>query len=98
MTRKSILSHKIEFSFYNTKIENSYLFNNEEINELVDKIIERRTKDKLPVTRSKTSYIREIKAHNRLYFLNICRNRTKDADLEEHINSFKDIIYFILGV
>jgi len=98
MTRKSILGHKIEFSFYNTKIENSYLFNNEKINELVDKIIERRTKDKLPVTRTKKSYIREIKAHNRLYLFNIYRDRTKDTDLEEHINSFKEIIYFILGV
>ena len=98
MTRKSILGHKIEFSFYNTKIENSYLFNNEKINELVDKIIERRTKDKLPVTRSKTSYIREIKAHNRLYLLNICRDRTKDTDLEEHISWFKNIVYFMLGL
>jgi len=86
----------IIYSKYNTKIIDGYLEKN--ISKKVDEIIEYRKRMKYPVTRTKASYIAEWKAHNRLYRLGIKRSHTKDIDLEERINKYKDIIYRVIGV
>lgn len=79
----------------NSKIYFSYLIN--DIPGTVDKIIEMRKEKGLLVTRSKKSYIVEIKAHIRLYKLGLFKKHTRDTDLEEPIKKLTNIIYFIIG-
>ena len=43
------------------------------------------------------SWIKEWKAHNRLYKLGIFKENTKDCDLEENEKLYRLIIYEILG-
>ena len=86
----------IIYSKYNTKVMDGYLEKN--IERTVQEIIEVRKIKGYPVTRTKASYIAEIKAHNRLYRLGIKRSHTKDVDLEERINKFIDIIWRIIGL
>ena len=81
----------------NTKVIDSYKLNDKEIKEIVENIINERKKKGLKVTRSKESYIREIKAHNVLYKHNLFISHTKDTDLEENISKLKDIIYYIIA-
>ena len=88
---------KIEYTENNTKIVDSYKYNNKEINHGVKVIISTRRKLGLPVTRTEKSYIAEWKTHNRLYKLGIEKERTKDADLEENINPVRDFLYSIMG-
>lgn len=47
--------------------------------------------------RSIKSWVREWKAHNRLYKLGLFRSHTKDCDLEEHEAWWKLLIYNIIG-
>lgn len=88
---------KIEFSRNNTKVFDSYLLNASEIIEIVDYIIQKREEQGFILTRTKKSYIAEIKVHNILYKLGIARNKTKDVDLEDPINPILERIYYILG-
>ena len=44
------------------------------------------------------SWIREWKAHNRLYKLGLFRSHTKDCDLEEDEKLHRLLIYRILGI
>lgn len=44
------------------------------------------------------SWIREWKAHNRLYKLRLFREHTRDCDLEENEKWYRLIIYQILGI
>ena len=60
-------------------------------------IIEKRKELGLPVTRTESSYVSEWKSHNRLYKLGVQRSRTKDVDLEEDIDSTKNLLYSIIG-
>ena len=81
----------------NTKILDSYKYKNNELPGLVDRIITERKRRKYPITRSKQSYINEIKAHNRLYKLGIARSHTKDCDLDENPKKRMEILYKIFG-
>lgn len=47
--------------------------------------------------RSTRSWIREWKAHKRLYKLGIARSHTKDCDLEEEIKWWLEIVYMLVG-
>ena len=47
--------------------------------------------------RSLKSYIREWRAHNRLYTLGIFKSRTKDVDLNVHEKWYRRLGYFFLG-
>lgn len=47
--------------------------------------------------RSMESWIREWRSHNFLYRLGLYRSHTKDCDLEEDIDLWHRIIYWILG-
>ena len=91
-TKKSYLSMTENL----TIVYNSYSLDNDEIKEVVDNIIEYRSKKDLPITRSAESYEREIKAHNKLYKLGLFRKHTKDTDLEEHIEPYKEILYKVI--
>ena len=89
---------EIIYSKYNTKIVDSYKLNDLEVEIVVDDIIKDRIEKNLPVTSTRDSYIAEVKAHNRLYKLGVQRERTKDADLEENINVFRNLAYKFLGL
>ena len=80
-----------------TKVYNSYKYSNEEIEQAVEEIMQKRKELGLPVTRTKSSYISEWKSHNRLYRLGIQRSRTKDVDLEEEIDQTRNFLYSIFG-
>ncbi len=82
----------------NTKLFDSYLISDEELNKVVKEIIKARYEKGYKVTRSEKSYIREIKVHNRFYRLGILKKRTKDTDLEEPISKTKEKIYNMLGI
>lgn len=80
-----------------TTIYNCYKYTDKEIDELSTKIIRERTKRKFTLTRTAKSYACEIRAHKRLYKLHLFRLHTKDADCEDPISKFKDILFRIIG-
>ena len=80
-----------------TTIHHSYLMDDKEVDKLIDEIIKYREKKKYKVTRSKRSYVREVKAHNRLYKLGLFESHTMHSDLEENIVWWKDIFYWVIG-
>ena len=80
-----------------TKVYDSYKYSNEEIEQAVEEIMQKRKELGLPVTRTKSSYISEWKSHNRLYRLGVQRSRTKDVDLEEEIEQTRNFLYSIFG-
>lgn len=86
---------EIKYTKNCTKIYDGYKCN--DVDKLVDEIIKTRYGKKLPITRDHTSYVREIKAHNRLYKLGIARSHTKDVDLEENIAKNNELIWRIIG-
>ena len=47
--------------------------------------------------RSLKSYVREWRAHNRLYKLGLFKDRTKDVDLNVHEKWYRRLGYFLLG-
>lgn len=82
-----------------TTIIDSYTIQDEKtICLCVKAIINHRKSENLPVTRTKSSYVSEWKAHNRLYNLGIARSHTKDVDLEENLSKKNEIIWRILGI
>ena len=85
---------EIIYTKNNTKIIDSYKYDPKlAAREL---FYTRQFKD-LPTTRPLKSYIREIKAHNRLYKLGIARSHTKDTDCEENIAKWKEMLWRIIG-
>lgn len=91
------MMNRIEISNNNTKVYDVWRLNTYEIEHIADKIIEMRKKKTLSVKRSRKSYINEMKAHKHLYLNNIERDRTRDADLEENIEWWREIGYKILA-
>jgi ribosomal protein L17 len=82
----------------NTKIYDTNKIKNKDIKEMVENIIKIRKEHNFLVTRTKGSYIREIKAHKRMYFLGLFKSHTQDTDLEEPIRKIINFIYIILGL
>ena len=95
----SVCGYRCAFTENNTKIYNSYnLKSNKEIKILVENIMVKRQELKLNTSRTKNSYIREVKAHIRLYKFGLFKSHTKDTDLEEPILKRINFIYFIIGL
>ena len=99
---KQEFKDKVFIIYYedSTKITNSYLLNNQEIEEVANQIEFSRYNKfdwKCIHLRNKKSYIQEIKAHNRLYKLNYKKDHTIDTDLEEDIDIIHKFIYWLLG-
>lgn len=86
---------KVRYYKNKTKIYDSYLLTN--VPKQVESIINKRVDMGLDTTRTLKSYIRETKAHIRLYKLGLFRKHTKNCDLEEDIKWWKKIAYFIIG-
>ena len=93
MNKKDIL-----YKQKNTRLYNYHNLDRLYLEVIVRQIYWNRRKLNLPVTRTFTSYKREIVAHQRLYKLHLFRKHTIDCDLEENIKKWKDIIYYIIGV
>lgn len=87
---------KVTYKRNLTKIYDSYLMTN--ISSEIKDIIKTRQEKGLKTTRTMRSYIRETKAHNRLYKLGLFKKHTKNTDLEENIKLWKEIVYFIIGL
>jgi len=87
---------KVRYTRIKTIIYDSYLMT--DVAKQVEDIINERVDMDLKTTRTLKSYIRETKAHNRLYKLGLFRKHTRNCDLEENIKWWKEIIYFIIGV
>ena len=87
---------RIKYTKNCTTVINSYAV--KDISCAVDEIIAYRKSINYPVTRTKSSYVIEWKAHNRLYNLGIARSHTKDVDLEENLSKKNEIIWRILGI
>lgn len=84
----------------NTTITNSYLLTDEEIEEVADEIAFSRGNKfdwRCDYFRNEESYVREIKAHNKLYKLGIFKSHAIDTDLEENQNIIYKIIYWLIG-
>lgn len=86
----------VEYTKKKTTIFDSYLMKN--VSKEVKEIIEKRKEKGYKTNRTLNSYIRETKAHNRLYKLGLFRKHTKNTDLEENIKLWKEIAYFIIGI
>jgi len=86
----------IEYNKKKTTIYDSYLMKN--VSKEVKEIIKERKEKGYKTNRSLNSYIRETKAHNRLYKLGLFKKHTKNTDLEENIKLWKEIAYFIIGI
>lgn len=87
---------KVRYTRKKTIIYDSYLLTN--VKKQVEDIINKRISMGLDTTRTMKSYIRETKAHNRLYKLCLFRSHTKNTDLEEDIKLWKEVVYFIIGI
>lgn len=89
---------EVSYSIDNTHIKNSYLIKTRKIiKEETIKIMAEREAKGYNVSRTINSYVREWIGHNRLYRWGICKERTRDVDLEENTNLFKDLVWLILG-
>lgn len=86
----------VEYTKKKTTIFDSYLMKN--VSKEVKEIIKERKEKGYKTNRSLNSYIRETKAHNRLYKLGLFKKHTKNTDLEENIKLWKEIAYFIIGI
>lgn len=102
MITKQNFKKGVDIIYYedSTKVTNSYLLNDTEIEEVASQIAYSRGCKydwKCLYLRNEKSYICEIKAHNRLYNLNYKRDHTIDTDLEEDISKIKEMIWRIIG-
>lgn len=86
---------KVRYTKKLTKIYDSYLI--KDVKAEVKDIIIKRQKEGYKTNRTIGSYIRETKAHNRLYKLGLFKTHTKSTDLEEDIKLWKEIVYRIIG-
>ena len=86
----------VKYTKKKTTIYDSYLMKN--VSKEVKEIIKERKEKGYKTNRTLNSYIRETKAHNRLYKLGLFKKHTKNTDLEENIKLWKEVVYFIIGI
>lgn len=87
---------KIQYDSKNIHIVNSYLVNNK--SKMFTILILFKEVTKYKSKRTLKSWIREWKAHNRLYRVGLFRSHTRDCDLEENEKLHRLIVYQILGI
>lgn len=96
MRKVKIAGVEIQYNSQNVRIVNSY-----EVRNVKDMIIILRLfkiKTDYCSKRNLKSWIKEWKAHNRLYRLGLFRSHTKDCDLEENEKLHRLMAYQILGI
>lgn len=85
------------FKHFSTTIYNCYELKRKDIKALINQMVIERRKLNYPITRTNTSYEKELKAHILMYKLHLFRKHTQDCDLEEHIKKWKQIFYYMIG-
>ena len=86
----------IQYDNEDVRIVNSYKVENSKDMIRILKLFKLRTG--YQSKRSLKSWIKEWKAHNRLYKLGLFKSHTKDCDLEENEKIHRLIAYQILGI
>ena len=96
--KKTITIHGVNIKYDNKNITiyDSYKIQNTEYMEVILSLFKLKTGYK--TERSMKSWIKEWKAHNRLYKLGLFKKHTVDCDLEENEKLHRLIIYQILGI
>ena len=79
------------------QIVDSYKLSKKDIKVIVDALIRDYQDNNVIKNRSRYSILSEIYVHNFCYNLNICRERTRSADVNYPINRFIETIYKIIG-
>ena len=75
----------------------SYKLSKTDIKLIVDRLMQDYAENTVIKNRSRYSILSEIYVHNFCYNLNICRERTRSADVNYPINRFVETIYKIIG-
>ena len=91
-----ILGNRIQYNSENIRIIDSYEITNPKDMIVILKLFKLKTGYR--TKRSLKSWIKEWKAHNRLYKLGLFKSHTKDCDLEENEKIHRLIAYQILGI
>lgn len=91
-----ILGVKIRYDKDCVSIIDSYKVKDEYDMKLILKVFKMRTG--YGSRRSLKSWLKEWKAHNRLYRLGLFRSHTKDCDLEQNEKWYRLLAYQILGI
>ena len=87
---------KIEYDAGNVRIVNSYRVNDVQKMRFVLRVF--RTITEYKSKRTLKSWIKEWKAHNRLYRLGLFKTHMIDCDLEENEKKWRLLAYEILGI
>lgn len=95
MKEVKVLGVKIQYNNSNVRIINSYKVKSRVYMKMVLQEFLKRTGYKSK--RSIKSWLKEWKAHNRLYKLGLYKTHTVDCDLEENEKLHRLIIYEFLG-
>lgn len=102
MITKKNFKKGVDIIYYedSTKVTNSYLLDDDDIERVAAEIAYSRSCKfdwRCIYLRNEKSYIKEIKAHNRLYNLGLFKSHTQDCDLEEDQKLIYKIIYELIG-
>ena len=102
MITKQNFKDGVDIIYYedSTKVTNSYLLDDDDIERVASEIAYSRSCKfdwRCIYLRDEKSYIREIKAHNKLYKMNYKVDHTRDTDLEEKIPLWKELAYWLIG-
>lgn len=87
---------KIQYDAGNVRIVDSYKVKSEE--KMLNVLIQFKLKTNFKSRRQLDSWIREWKAHNRLYRLGLYLDHTKDCDLEELEKWYRLLVYWFIGI
>lgn len=96
MKKVKIAGVEIQYNSKNVRIMDSYQVRN--VKDMIIVLRLFKIKTDYRSKRSLKSWIKEWKAHNRLYRLGLFRSHTKDCDLEENEKLHRLIVYQILGI
>ena len=96
MQETIILGVRIQFNDNNVRIVDSYKVELEADMVIILKLF--KIKENYKSRRTVTSWVKEWKAHNRLYKLGLFKDHTIDCDLEENEKWYRLLAYQILGL
>lgn len=96
MNEVKVLNTKIQYDAGNVRIIEACKVRDSM--EMLATLIEFKRMTGFESKRSLQSWMKEWKAHNRLYKLGLFKSHTKDCDLEENEKKHRLMVYEILGI
>ena len=87
---------RIQYNYQNVRILDSYKVKEEK--DIIQILKQFKLKTRYKSKRKFKSWIKEWKAHNRLYEMNLFIEHTRDCDLEENEKWWRLLAYQILGI